>query len=650
MVLSDLKGIGSVTLKKLENLGIIDIQTLLFHFPSRYIDRRRQLKISDLFLIEDDSYSCIATIDKIKLVRIFKGRILVNATLTDDTGGLNVTWFNNPYISSNFQNGNKVIFSGKIEKKKIVNPKIRKVNSDEDIEKFAVYEAIYPETRGIKSYQITTFIRQVLEKNDFDIKEIVTQKIIEAEKLIQIKEALQKIHFPNSSDDIDEARERLGFDEIYKILKEVNKRKKAFQKFSADKIQINKDLYQSLISTLPYQLTESQTEAIQEIYSDISSSKPMHRLLNGDVGSGKTIVASFAAAQVLGNNFQVILLAPTSVLANQHYKVIKNFFDQSDVKVHLITSDTRKEVEKLKKELRDENQKEIFIGTHALLFHTELFHDVGLLIIDEQHKFGVKQREFLENLTKLKEDQKFLPHSLSMSATPIPRTLALTLYGDLEVSIIFKPESRKEIITRCLYDLEMQNKMYEWIRKQISEKKEQVYVVCPLIEESEVLDTKSAINEFETLKKLYSEFNVDLLHGKIKPKLKDEILQRFAEKEIDILVSTSVIEVGIDNPNATIMIIEGAERFGLAQLHQIRGRVGRSEKQSFCFLKTTNNIEDERLKFFAENQDGFALAEYDLYHRGPGEVYGKMQSGIPKLKIANILDIELINRVKKYFK
>jgi len=652
MMLSELKGVGGATLKKLEKLGIFDIESLISHFPYRYIDRRREIKVADIFLMEDENYHCIATISNLKKIRLFKfrGRDLVTATLTDDTGSINVTWFNNPYITSNFQNGNTVIFSGKVEKKKLINPKIKKLNSAEDQKKFASYEPTYPETKGLKSYQINNLIKQVILDSKFSPTETLPKKIINSESLLDINEAYKFIHFPENDNQIQKARERFAFEEIYKILIKISKRKVELKKFKADRIRLNQDLHNQLLTTLNFNLTESQVNAIKEIYADISKSEPMHRLLNGDVGSGKTIVASFAASQVLENNLQVILMAPTSVLAYQHYKVIRNFFDQSDVKVHLITANTKKEINNLKKELKDNNQKEIFIGTHALLYHLELFRDVGLMIVDEQHKFGVKQRELLENLEKIKiANQKFIPHSLSMSATPIPRSLALTLYGDLNVSVILKPNERKSVITKCLYDQEMLKKMYVWVGEQIK-KGNQAYVVCPLIEESELSDTKSAIKEFENIQNIFPHFKIGLLHGKIKAKDKDDVLEKFQKKEIDILVSTSVIEVGIDNPNATIMIIEGAERFGLAQLHQIRGRVGRSEKQSYCFLKTTNNEFDKRLEFFSENNDGFKIAEFDLLNRGPGEVYGEMQSGIPGLKIANILDLELVNRVKKWFK
>ena len=646
--LLELKGVGAVLAKKLEKLGVFSIQNLVYHFPTRYIDRRRELKIADLYITENENYFCKAKISKIQQIRIRGGRIIVNGTVEDDTGKINVTWFNNPYIISNFTVGDIVLISGQPQGNKLINPKIRKYNDTNDIFEFGKVEAIYPETRGIKSALISKLVKQIFEKKLFQPKEILPKKAILEQNLIDIQDAVQIMHSPENEEKLKEAKKRIAFEEIYNILLEVKKKKLALAKFKSNKIKINKEIHESIILKLPFDLTESQKKAIEEIYSDMQKSIPMHRLLNGDVGSGKTIVATFASLQAIQNNYQVVFLAPTGILAMQHYQVLQNIIKDTDIKIHLVTSATKNLTKKLKDEISDKNNKEIFIGTHALLFNLDILKNVGLLIIDEQHKFGVKQREILENLNSQNLGKKYLPHVLTMTATPIPRTLALTLYGDLEVSILQKPITRKSIITKCIYDEPTQSKMYEWIRKKIKENKYQIYVVCPLIEESQLLDTKSAVKEFEKLKGLFPEFNIEILHGKIKSDLKDKILDDFKNGKIDILVSTSVIEVGIDNPNATIMIIEGAERFGLAQLHQIRGRVGRSDIQSYCFLKTTNNTPSERLEYFATHQDGFEVAEYDLQSRGPGEVYGNAQSGIPKLKVANILDLELIKTVRQY--
>lgn len=650
MSLDEIKGIGSVTLAKLERLGITDIESLLYHFPHRYIDRRRRLKIFDLKLIENDHYHCVATIKGIKRIRLRSRREMTLATFEDDTGYIGVTWFNNPYIIVQFQEGDTIVFSGALHKGRVSNPKIKHVISEQDVHDFAKVEAIYPETRGLKSAKISQYVYETLQS--YRVIETLPKAICDAEHLVDRYTALKSIHFPDTDEVKQQARDRLGFEEIYTILSEVQRRKSQIKSYDAFPIRLNTTAHDILIENLPFKLTDSQNNAIQAIFNDISTTKPMHRLLNGDVGAGKTIVAAAAAWQVVNNGMQVVILAPTGVLANQHYSTFKKLFEPHSIPIHLSTSETRKDLDSLYKELlKAEDYNHIFIGTHALLHRLEMFKKVGLVVIDEQHKFGVKQRELLaelQNSTSI-DEPKHSPHVLSMSATPIPRSLALTLFGDIDVTFLeSKPEGRKNVITKVINEYTLQERMYEWIRKEIQENHAQMYVVCPLIEESEKSDARSAIQEFERLKEVYKEFSIELLHGKLKQKQKDDILQRFRDGDIHILVSTSVIEVGIDNPNATIMVIEGAERFGLAQLHQIRGRVGRSHLQSYCFLKTTEGNFGERLEFFSSTNDGFKLAEYDLQLRGPGEVYGEAQSGIPNLKIANILDLNLIKRVKKY--
>ncbi len=645
--LDRLKGIGDSTLKKLTKLGIFSIRDLVYHFPRRFIDRRKALKIADLVFIDHEDYHSIAQVIKLQEIRSKTGRRLTTAVIKDDTSTINVIWFNSHYVKKIINVGDLVIISGPCEKGRLINPKIRKYTNDKDLEEFATLEAIYPETKNLSSKVISNLVKQIFDFNMFIEDEVLSPVIMQAENLMDINSALKNMHFPKDLESWYRARERIAFDEIYRILLEVKQRKEEEVEYQSFKFSIDNLAHKKLMESLPFKLTESQVRAIQEIYTDLRKTIPMHRLLNGDVGSGKTVVAAFAAMQAICNHKQVIFLAPTSILASQHYQFFEQIFRDFSVNIHLITSNTKSNVKKLKKHGGHFTDKDIFIGTHALLFNIDLFENVGLVIIDEQHKFGVKQRETLERLRSVSNLVR-LPHVLSMSATPIPRTLALTLYGDLDVSILYKPSIRKHVITKCIYDEDIQEKMYEWIRHEIRTKKYQVYVVCPLIEESEKSDMKSAIQEYENLRKRYPEFNIAILHGKMKGSIKDQIIQDFKEGKIDILVSTSVIEVGIDNPNAVIMIVEGADRFGLAQLHQIRGRVGRSDIQSYCFLKTTNNIRAPHLEFFANNHDGFVVAEYDLQRRGPGEVYGYVQSGIPKLKVANILDVDFIKRVKQY--
>ncbi len=664
MLLSDVKGIGPATAQKYEKLGITTVRDLLYHFPSRYIDRRKNLKVFDLKFIENDNYHCIATVDSIKRIFLRGRRDFVTATFSDDTGYITANWFNNPYVASQLKDGDRIVFSGNISKSKVMNPKFRVIEENDAvvIAEFGKFEPVYPETKGLKSNQINKAILEALEKilvapKKEQLKDLPA-KVLKKERLVDIMTAIRMIHFPQSDEDVRLARDRFGFEEIYNILVQIKKRKKLVVKHSAPVLKVNQTTHDIMVEALPFQLTDSQQKSLKEIFSDLQIPNPMQRLLNGDVGAGKTIVAALASWQVVNNGYQVIILAPTGVLANQHYLGFKKLFDRHEVKIVLSTSDTRQEADKIKMMIENsDDQNHIFIGTHALFHRLDMFRNVGLLVIDEQHKFGVKQRELLATLQvdnggeeSVGNAVKYVPHVLSMSATPIPRSLALTLFGDLYVSFLEgKPEGRKRIISRIIENEQIERKMYAWIKKEIDERAAQVYVVCPLIEESKVMDAKSAVQEYERLKKAFPDLSIELLHGKIKQKEKDDILMRFKDGSVQILVSTSVIEVGIDNPNATIMLIEGAERFGLAQLHQIRGRVGRSEKQSYCFLKPTDYKSTKRLEFFASTDDGFKVAEYDLQMRGPGEVYGEAQSGLPNLRIANIMDIELIQRVKKYF-
>lgn len=672
MHLVDLKGVGNSYLKKLEKLEIFSIEDLLYHFPTRYVDRREKKTIEEVKELEDDNYHCKAKVAKVSQFTTKSRKPIAIVQFIDDTGKMTATWFNNTYIVGKIQKDDTVVFSGKPDKSKIFNPKVMKVNSDKDIQFFARMEPVYRETLGLKSYQINIYIRQVLqtllqykkvshEASRVDpslevlLKHKLPEGIVKNEGFVERYKAFRYIHFPKNPEEIQKSREYFAFEEIYRIVRDVKRRKENVEGFTSYPMSINEPLYRKIIKSLKFNLTESQNKAIKDIFADIQASKPMHRLINGDVGSGKTIVAFCAAAQAARNGYQAIILAPTSVLAMQHYNLFNNLFSKTGINVHLVTSDTRAEINKLKKDtLFTESKADVFIGTHALFYHTDIFENLGLVVIDEQHKFGVKQREVLQDPKKLFEkfntskDGIRVPHILSMSATPIPRTLALTLFGDIDVSFLEKPVERKKIITKFIGDDDLVEKMYEWIRKEINESKSQVYVVCPLIEESEKIDVKAALQEYEFLQSKYKEFKVDVLYGRLKPAEKDMVINDFKEGRTQMLVTTSVVEVGVDNPNATIMIIEGAERFGLSQLHQIRGRVGRDQTQSYCFIKTSDNNLNDRIKFFCDNNDGFKIAEFDLGSRGPGEVYGDIQSGMPDLKVADIMDLELIKRVKKW--
>lgn len=666
MKLSEIKGIGPQTLEKLAKLKIFSVKDLLYHFPFRYIDRTRHISLSDLYNTpqEDldeigENYYSIAEVIKVSKVRIGGSRFISTATVIHDSTKIVLNWFNNPFVLSNLKIGDKIAFSGKVNKKKIFNPKYQ-IISEEKPFFFNNLEPVYNETKGLKGNQIASYVRFALNaikiKQDSNIKilkKIIPIKLHSEKRLIDRYEAFCKIHFPENKKDIELSRKYFEIEELYEILLKVKNQKEKYSSLFSNQIIFDKQVHENFLGRLKYKLTESQEKAINEGVSDMSKHIPMHRLLNGDVGSGKTSVAFALALQTCASGFKVVILAPTSILANQHYSNFTQISEGMGLKTVLLTGSTSREHKNLK-----ENDYDVLIGTHAILYRDEIYRDVGLFVIDEQHKFGVKQREFLQNIhlnpkvdgvkavPSIKKVK--IPHILSMSATPIPRSLALSLFGDMDVSFLDKPVSRKEIITKFISnENDMETQMYAWVKKQIKENKEQVFVVCPLIEESEKKeDVKNLKQVYKKIKETFTEFKTNFVYGSLKDK--DKIIEDFKEGLIDILVTTSVVEVGIDNPNANIMIIESAERFGLAQLHQIRGRIGRSDRQGYCFIRTSNGEVNDKLDFFCKNSDGFKVAEYDLKSRGPGEVYGNTQSGIPNLKVADITNIELIKEIRTY--
>ncbi|MCX8034711.1 MAG: ATP-dependent DNA helicase RecG [Candidatus Dojkabacteria bacterium] len=634
MNLTDIKGISPRIEKLLKKLEIHNIEDLLLHPPIRYIDRRKYLPISDIFLTKDENWYSKGKIKDVNKIKTKRGKNLITAIVEDNTSYIKIAWFNSEYLLPILLSSKFIAFSGIVYDKSIYNPKFVILNSLEEVpEKLAKIEVKYPETAGINSATISKIIKNAIDV--YEIKETLPNEILEKENLVSKRLAIQYLHFPENEIEIKKSKERLAFEEIYSLIQKIKENKINITAHESFALKIDKDLYKNIVNSLNYELTASQKEAIHEIFADISRDKPMHRLINGDVGSGKTILAIIAASQVSQNNLMTLVLAPTEILANQHFESFNKILSKFNIPIILWTSSIKH---------KNIQSNSIVIGTHALIHHTQNWNNVGLVIIDEQHKFGVKQREIL---TTLKNENK-IPHSLSMSATPIPRTVALTFFGDIDVSFIEKPTERKKIITRIINSLEIENKMIEWIKNKIIRENVQAYVVCPLIEETSKSDLKSVQKIYEHYRLIFGEDKVGLLHGKMKAKEKDEIIKNFIEGKFHILVSTTVIEVGINNPNATIMIIQSAERFGLAQLHQIRGRVGRGSDQSYCFLIPTNYETNERLKFFEKTENGYELAEYDLLLRGPGEVYGTLQSGIPNLRFANILDKGLISQVKKY--
>ncbi len=693
--ITEIPGIGQSKAELFARLGIVKVKDLVEYYPFRYEDTTKITDIVDL-IPSEDKQTVQGTIETIKNFRTRNGKKLTSATVADETGEIEILWFNQHFLVKILKPGRKVLLNGKVDgtsKLKLISPTYEIISDYYDPTHLGRITPVYPETKGLTS----KFLRKILKDIDTHVgiknfvKEKIPTEIVEEEKLLSKDETLKILHFPENMEDVRCARDRMAFEEIYEILEKVQKEKKKQAKYKAPQIKTERKLITHFLENLPFEPTKDQLQSINEILKDLEEEVPMHRLLEGDVGSGKTLVAIAATLNTVSQGYQVAVLAPTQVLAEQHYKTFIKFAPWAKDDILLVTGNTTK-FEKRKTcgeqsrttkngkseprasksissslEPRTSNLATILIGTHAILHQADnLLENLGLVIIDEQHRFGVKQRDFLTEFIKewgvktpliRGEDPtgqggyRKLPHVLSMTATPIPRSLALTLYGDLEISAIEEmPAGRIPVDTHVVPE-EKRSASYDWVRKQVKDGG-QAFVICPLVEESEVIDVKSATAEFEKLsKKVFPDLKVELLHGRIKGEEKERILTDFKNQKFDILVSTAVVEVGIDIPNATVIIIEGAERFGLAQLHQFRGRVGRSDKKSYCLLFTNSESEDavDRLHFFAKTQKGLEIAEYDLKRRGPGEVYGTKQSGIPDLKFANLLDLKLIKRVKKWF-
>lgn len=669
--ITNLFGVGKTQGMRLNRLRIKTISDLVFHYPSYYQDRSKITPISNLKL--GGFFVVKAKINKIKNVRVWRRKMsITEAKIEDKSGQTKVIWFNQPFLIKNLKNGDEVLLAGKYIKKNSV-----KYLSSPDYEKIrgpfkktlhaGRIVPIYPLTKGISHKMMRYYVSQAL-KYCFQIKEFLPPEVLREEKLFGIQKTLQNIHFPKDEKFEREARERASFDELFLIQLSVLSNRKRWQERNAFPIKYHKKVAEKFYKSLPYEFTSDQKNGTLEIINDLQKGRPMNRLLDGDVGSGKTAVAMFALVQTFKNGFQSAFMAPTEILASQHFKTLTENLKNFPITIGVLTRSEKKIARKNREEKisrkkflekLENGEINIVVGTHALIQEKVKFKNLAFVIVDEQHRFGVKQRALLQ------EKNIKVPHLLSMTATPIPRTLALTVYGDLDISILKEmPPGRKKIKTKLItpYD---RYKAYQAIQKEVK-KGRQVFVICPLIEEPKTkaeenrIEVRSVKFEYEKLRKdIFPHFKIAMLHGKMKAGEKEKTMDEFSaqggsapggkNKKIDILVSTSVIEVGIDIPNATIMMIENAERFGLAQIHQFRGRVGRGKHQSYCFLFTESENGEtlKRLQVVVESTNGFELAEKDLEIRGPGEIYGVRQSGMPDLKIASLTDLIMIKRTKK---
>lgn len=661
--IENLKSVGARNKPRLNRLGIKTLKDLLWHFPTRYENFSETTPIAEI--TPEQKVNVQGEIIKISTRKLFPRRLFVtDAIIRDTTGAVKVVWFNQPYIENQLPEGMFVSLAGKVKVGKsgqyLSSPTYEKISGDfTGLRHTKGLVPVYPETSGITSKYLRFLIKPILA--ELKLNDYTPKNILDKYNYPDLLAALKAIHSPENEEDAKLAKERLAFDDLMLFqIKALLERRKMNQLKSVP-IAFDEKLIKEFVADLPFELTKDQKTAAWEIFKDMERKYPMNRLMEGDVGSGKTVVALMAALAAVKAGYQAVILAPTEVLAQQHYRTIAQLA-KGKMRTALLTAsnailDGMTEKKPFLKKVIAKGMPMLVVGTHAVIQKDVRFGELALVVLDEQHRFGVNQR------AALIKNRDTVPHLLSMTATPIPRTLALTIYGDLDISIIReKPANRQTIVTKCVTPSEKKF-AYKFIRDEVA-KGRQVFVVCPRIEASDpqapvktkaaqskmnILwqEVKAVQDEYEKLSNhIFPDLKVAMLHGKLKPKEKDRIMSDFKDGKYHILVSTSVIEVGVDVPNATIMMIESADRFGLAQLHQFRGRVGRGEHQSYCMLMTSTEDKDanRRLKALTETDDGFALAEKDMAIRGPGEFLGTKQSGMPDLAMASLANVELIKR------
>lgn len=643
--ITELRGVGPKIGQLLAKLGVHTIRDLLYLHPRRYDDYTKMSPINRLSYGE--IVTVIGTLWSIRTRRTRNNQTLIEAVVGDGTGKVQVTWFNQPWLANQLKGGTQIVLSGKVEqylgRPRLNNPEWEPVLPEQLRTNRIV--PVYPLTKGLGANKMRTLVKTAVDGYRRNIPDPLPETIRARQELFRLEDALLHIHFPRSQEFLHHARKRLMFDEMFLLQLGMLGHRRQWQERPATPLEAHEGERIRFFNALPFEPTDAQKRVVAEIAADMARAVPMNRLLQGDVGAGKTIVAAAAMIVAVKSGVQAALMAPTEILAEQHYAGLSALLEPLGIRVRLLTGGTSSAEKEHVYFEASTGGADIFIGTTALIQPNVNFYNLGFVVIDEQHRFGVDQRGALRD--KGVDDTH--PHLLVMTATPIPRSLALSVYGDLDVSILDEmPPGRQEIKTKWLRQVERE-RAYGFLRRQVQEGR-QAYIIYPLVEESDKLDVKAAVAEHERLQKvIFPDLRLGLLHGRMKSAEKDTIMRTFKQGDLDILISTTVIEVGIDVPNSTVIIIDGANRFGLAQLHQLRGRVGRGQHKSYCLLisDSSNDTAVERLKALEDTNDGFQLAEKDLQLRGPGEFFGRRQSGIPELQLASLLDMALLSTARE---
>jgi ATP-dependent DNA helicase RecG len=656
-----LKGVSTSLAAKFNRLGVKTVRDLLYFFPHRHLDYSQRKYISQL--TEGEEQTIVANVWQAQ-VTMLGGRRGTEAIVGDETGNVRVVWFNNPYLAKSLPTNTRVVISGKVNLfggRHVFESPEWELLEDRELVHTGRLVPLYPLTQGLRPRQVRKLMKQVVDQWAWQVEDFLPPGLKRRCNLLELPQAIAQAHYPEDEAAKDGARIRLAFDELFLLQLGVLGRKREWQESQPGSMFNGKTpVLDAFIKSLPFELTGAQRKVLGELLADLAKPRPMSRLLQGEVGSGKTVVATAALLVAAASDYQGAFMAPTEILAEQHFTNVCELLSRTASQVSgednlrsfsgllphpltvalLIGDLTQSSKQEIQQRIRG-GEIDIVIGTHALIQKEVEFHKLGLAVVDEQHRFGVAQRSALRQ-------KGFNPHVLVMTATPIPRTLALTLYGDLDLSVIDElPPGRQVVKTRWLKPVQ-RDSAYTFLRRQVAEGR-QAFIICPLVEESEAIQAKAAVAEYERLsREVFPDLKLGLIHGRMSAAEKDEVMHRFRSGELDVLVSTPVVEVGIDVPNATVMLVESADRFGLSQLHQFRGRVGRGQAQSYCMLLAENpsEIGRERLDLIEKIHDGFQLAEEDLRLRGPGEFFGTRQSGLPDLRMAKLSDMALLERAR----